>query len=85
MKRSTKLKNVLSEVLKTIEIGRYRYVGHANERLQQRSITRLEVKQILKNGHHEKRKDVFNEKHNCWNYSIRGKTIDKRSLRIVIT
>ena len=85
MKRPLKLKNVLSEVHNMLEEGKYRYVGDANERLQQRSVTRLEVKQALKNGHHEKRKDEFKEEHNRWNYSIRGKTLDKRNLRLAVS
>jgi RNA-splicing ligase RtcB len=81
----SKIKDLLKEVYKKMETGNYRYAGHASERLQQRSVTRFEVKQVLKNGYHEKRKDSFNEEHNYWNYSIRGKTIDQRSLRIVVS
>tara|TARA_Y100000590_G_scaffold457256_1_gene609508 strand:+ start:6057 stop:6332 length:276 start_codon:yes stop_codon:yes gene_type:complete len=75
----------MKEVRAMLAAGKYRYVGHANERLQERSVSRLEVKQVLKNGHHEKRKDEFKEEHTCWNYSIRGKTVDKKNLRIAVS
>jgi len=45
----------------------------------------LEVKQVLKYGHHEKRKDEFKEEHSAWIYSIRGKTMDQRNLRIAVS
>jgi hypothetical protein len=68
-----------------IDSGSYRFSAHANERLQQREVTRLEVKQALKRGYHEKRKDSFDEQYQCWNYSIRGKTLDQRVLRVVVS
>ncbi len=68
-----------------LESGKHIYVGHAQQRLQEREVTRLEVKQALKNGYHEKRKDEFKEDHQAWNYSIRGKTIDKKELRVAVT
>ena len=85
MGKPSKIKNIMYEVQKAIEKGNYLYVGHANQRLQQRDVTRQEVKQVLKNGHNEKRKDEYKEEHNRWNYSIKGKTIDKRSLRVAVS
>ena len=85
MSRPPKISNLLALVRDKLEAGKYRYVGHANERLQQRKITRLEVKQALKSGHHEKRKDEFKEEQKTWNYSIRGKTIDGRNLRVALS
>lgn len=65
--------------------GRYLDTRHAMKRRTQRSITRLEILQVLKFGFHEKRKDYFDKKFNAWNYSIRGKTVDVRELRIIIS
>jgi hypothetical protein len=39
----------------------------------------------LKNGYHEKKKDKFEEQYHAWNYVVRGKTIDGRNLRIVVS
>ncbi len=79
-----KKKNIISLVKNTVKSGNYIYTGHANLRIRQRQVTRFEVKQALLSGHHEKRKDIFDREWNSWNYSIKGKTIDKRKLRIVI-
>ncbi len=43
-----------------------------------------EVEYILSTGHHEKRKDQFNPQFESWDYSIRGRTLDNRNLRIII-
>ena len=85
MRRLPKKSNVIDLVREYLASGEYRYIGHANLRLQQRDVTRLEVKQVLKSGHHDKRKDEFKVEHGSWNYSIRGNTLDKRSLRIAVT
>lgn len=80
-----KVSNLLTLVKLALKGGNYRYTGHAEERLQLRLVTRLEVKQALFSGYHEKRKDKFDEDYREWNYSIRGKTIDERELRIVVS
>lgn len=60
-------------------------MNHADQRLQERVVTRQEVEQVLRNGHHEKRKDEFKEERSSWNYSIKGTTVDKRALRVIIS
>jgi hypothetical protein len=83
--KDTKFKNLMQEVNKKLHNGEYIYVSHANARLQEREITRMEVKYVLRNGYHEAKKDKFNIDKNCWNYSIRGKTLDKKGLRVVVS
>jgi hypothetical protein len=65
--------------------GNYIDTTHAEDRKNERSILRLEIIFVLENGHHEKRKDKFDDFYKTWNYSIRGKTLDKRELRIVVS
>jgi hypothetical protein len=77
--------NLLELIKKSITSGNYIYTGHAQQRLQEREVTRQEVKQVLKNGFHEKKKDTFDEIYNEWNYAIKGKTLDKKNLRIVLS
>lgn len=48
-------------------------------------ITRSEVLQILNGGYHEKAKDLFDEAFKAWNYAVRGKTKDRRELRIIVS
>jgi hypothetical protein len=67
-----------------VRAGRLTYSSHANERLRQRRITKPEVEQVLLSGHHEARKDQFNEHFQGWDYAIHGKTRDRRELRIVV-
>lgn len=43
------------------------------------------MKQVLMNGHHEKRKDKFRDEFSNWAYAIKGKTIDNRKLRVIVS
>lgn len=77
--------SVFSFIKNKAFVGEYIYVEHAKHRLNERSITDPEVRYVLLNGFHEAKKDVFNEQFATWNYSIKGKTVDCRKLRIVVT
>ena len=85
MELTSKVRNLLTVVNQKLKKGQYRYAAHASLRLQERKVTRLEVRQALQNGSHEEIKDKFNHDHKLWNYSIRGKTIDGRSLRVIVS
>ncbi len=85
MKRPSKVQNLLEVIRSKVNNGDYYYMAHANQRLQEREVTRQEVKQVLLSGHHEKSKDVYDSAFNNWNYAVKGKTIDKRSLRIIVS
>jgi hypothetical protein len=80
-----KLNDLMTEITHAVESGRYLDTRHASERQLQRIITRPEVLFILLKGHHEKRKDKFDDAFQAWNYAIRGKTVDKRNLRIIVS
>jgi hypothetical protein len=84
-KRPAKLHDVLALVRSNIELGTYRDTRHAAQRKEERSTTLLEILHVLKRGHHEKRKDEFKLEYGDWNYAIRGKTVDQRELRVVVT
>lgn len=58
---------------------------HAQQRKAERVISLPEVLDVLLGGYHEKRKDKYEEQYKAWSYSIRGKTIDDRSLMIVVS
>jgi hypothetical protein len=64
--------------------GFYRFVDHAQMRLTQREVTVAEVRQIMREGFHEKKKDEWKEAYSEWNYAFRGKTIDGRDIRIAV-
>lgn len=85
MTKKTKHIDILKLIEKAILKGDYIYTGHAEKRLQDREVNRQEVKQVLKSGFHEKKKDQYDETFSEWNYSVKGKTVDKRKLRVVIS
>lgn len=85
MKLPEKSNDLIRRIRRCLEVGRYRYTEHALQRMRDRGVIHTEVKRVLKAGYHEKRKDKFNEKEDEWNYSIRGKTIDARTLRVIIS
>lgn len=68
-----------------LEKGSYLDTRHAIDRQNERQIARPEILYVLKNGYHEKRKDKFDEAYKSWNYSVRGKTVDRRELRVIVS
>lgn len=80
-----KVPNLLKVVKGKIEQGEFLDTRHAQLRSNQRKITRPEILFVLKNGYHEKHKDKFINHYQSWNYAIRGKTVDKKDLRIIIS
>lgn len=85
MKRPPKLDDLMPVVWSHLDQGRYLDTRHATDRQQERLITRPELLQVLRGGHHEKRKDRFDEPHKAWNYAVKGKTADRRELRIIVS
>ena len=39
----------------------------------------------MESGYHEKSKDEFKVEWQAWNYAIRGRTIDRRELRVAVS
>jgi hypothetical protein len=84
MKKLLKSENLLQKIHQAVTSGRLIYSNHANDRMLERKILKIEIEYVLRIGFHENRKDQFNEKMKSWDYAIRGKTIDGRNLRIII-
>lgn len=84
-KNPAKIPELLNKVQDCIEKGEYLDTVHASIRQGERAITRPEILYVLKNGWHEKSKDEYQQRYEAWNYAIRGKTIDKRELRVVVS
>ncbi len=83
--RQAKHENVLELVQQHVEAGTYLDTRHATQRKQERNIALPEMLFVLRGGFHEKRKDKFDELHNAWNYAVRGKTVDNRPLRVIVS
>lgn len=45
----------------------------------------MDIKAVIGSGWHEKAKDRYQAEHSAWSYAVRGKTVDKRALRVVIS
>lgn len=84
-KRPNKRTNLTQVIQNRIELDRYVTTIHAWMRQSQRSITLPQIRYVLLNGHHEKKKDVFDKVFCSWNYAIRGKTFDGVDLRVIIS
>ena len=85
MKAPPKLDRLLERIREALDAGRFLDTVHTTQRQAERQITRPEMLYVLRHGWHEKRKDVFDTRYQAWNYAIRGKTIDGRQLRVVVS
>ncbi|MEI6806887.1 MAG: DUF4258 domain-containing protein [Myxococcaceae bacterium] len=85
MVRPDKILDLMPRIRVCIEQGTYFDTRHAAQRQRERKISRLDVLHVLKNGHHEKRKDKLDEHYSKWNYAIKGKDIDRRELRVIVS
>ena len=65
--------------------GRYVVTYHAKVRQIERVVPLPDVIVAIETGLHEKNRDRFDEHHNTWSYSIRGKSTNRRELRVVIS
>ena len=79
-----KISNVIDIIRQHAHAGEYIILPHAISRQEERNITVPDIVFVLKYGEHETGKDVFKPSFRSWNYAIRGKTIDGRSIRIAI-
>ena len=87
-KRQPKRQDLLNVIKNHVDAGTVRYSDHAFLRGRGRSITitEPEARYVLRHGWHEKRQDRYEEQYwHPWTYSIRGKTVDERRLRVAVT
>ena len=83
-------KDFFSEVVEKIEKGFYIFKKHARQRQKDRTISDLEVIDILegKKGRKRRRnksKDKYEEGNQDWNYCIEGENPDGNKIRIIIS
>ena len=77
--------NVAKKMKELLGINKIRFSGHANKRVGERNVIDYEVRQALNSGKHDPSKDRYSANWNNWEYSIEGKTLDERHLRIGIS
>lgn len=83
--RAEKLPDLMDRIRKCVNSENYAFTKHARERKSEREIVLPDILYVLKHGFHEKKKDCWDETYLSWNYAVRGMTIDKKSLRIVVS
>lgn len=83
--RKAKEVNVLGKMKELLGVNKVRFHSHANKRMGERNVLDYEVRQALSNGRHDPARDRYSLEHESWEYSIEGKTLDKRQLRIGIS
>ena len=69
---------------KLFDDGSYVISSHAKLRQKQRRITLWDIKKVVENGYHEKRKDEYSEEFSDWNYALRGKSLNGDEARICV-
>ena len=80
-----KIKNLMDVVGQRAKAGEFILLPHAISRKSQREISVADITRTLLTGWHESSKDEYKAEYAAWNYAIRGKTIDERKLRIVVS
>jgi len=85
VKRPPKLDNVLEIAKKCVEKGHYLPTFHAECRQKERDITLLDALYVIRNGFREPKYDQFKLEWNAWNYAIRGTTLQKDKIRVIIS
>jgi hypothetical protein len=80
-----KLPGLMALIQQAIASGRYLETAHAAQRRRERGMSRAEILFVLEHGHHEPAKDQFHEEYASWDYSVRGKTWERRDLRVVVS
>jgi hypothetical protein len=76
---------LFQKIKECIESGTYLFTKHAIDRREEREVTIPDVLYVLKNGVPEKRKDTWDELYKTWKYAIKGNTVDKDPLRIIVS
>ena len=84
-KPPAKRTDLMTEIRRCIESDDYLDSFHSSLRQAERNISRPEILYVLKTGYHEEKKDRYEHRYLSWNYAIRGKTLDGREPRVVVT
>ena len=67
-----------------VKSGDFILLPHAIERSDERSLTRMDIAEVLTNGVHEADRDRYSTEHDAWKYSILGITVDERTTRVIV-
>lgn len=82
--RPSQVENLIEAIKEHLKTGNIRFSEHAIIRKKERHISPQDAVYVLKNGYHEKGKTTFDELNKTWKYAVRGKTLDKEEIRIIV-
>lgn len=83
--KKEKITDLLVQVRKCLDKGSYIFTQHALVRRKERLLVLPDILHVLKNGWHEKKKDIWNKQFGEWDYAIRGVTEDNHHVRVVVS
>lgn len=75
---------ILKKIREHVKNGTYILREHAIQRQKERLVRLPDVLHVLEHGRHEFDKDIFDLKNQHWKHAIRGKTVDRVDLRIIV-
>lgn len=58
---------------------------HCGPRMRERGFSSADVEWVLENGNYERYSPTWDEDFGCWVYSVVGKDLDDRRLKLVLT
>jgi len=78
-------RELLKRIRDCIENGSYKFTNHALERRKERVFELPDILYVLRHGFHENEKDSWDTQHGAWNYAIRGKTLERKDARVIVS
>lgn len=79
------LEKLRDKICECIENDKYRQTLHALHGEAERSLDLVDALYVLKTGRHEKSKTTFDDIFQTWKYAIRGWTLDKEDIRVIVS
>jgi hypothetical protein len=77
--------DILNVVRAAICEDRYQFGDHALDRMHERKITALDIRDVLMKGRRETAKDEYKEQYKRWRYAFRGRDEMARELRVIVS
>lgn len=83
--RKPKRTDPLGDARRHIKSDNYLHTSHVEDKKAARSITLPEILMVFESGSRETNRDRFDARYDEWSYSIVGRTIDGRRLRVIFS
>ncbi|MNL50545.1 hypothetical protein D3C87_1735710 [compost metagenome] len=77
--------DVVGKVKLLVALGHYHFLRHARQRMRQRRVNIYELLQVLERCEHKTHRDRFSHQFQMWQYTVEGRTIDGRKIRLGLT